>query len=210
MIGGKPYDVELAKFPYLRSLARGQANDRAPSEITHDAIPLFDTAARGAEAGFRQCFRALSDDVSLYRAICRTYDLLEVDVCGGLPLRDIIKDLKAGQDYDFRNRPKARDAAFKLLYLMLQDDQGVPKDHNQIFNAVLFIVSHPRTFKSKTRKAVRAVYDTRYMSSRRQIVKLDQWVKNDITTGGDVDDGDTTTEEEYAFDLYDSFDSDFS
>ncbi|PVH90115.1 hypothetical protein DM02DRAFT_548407, partial [Periconia macrospinosa] len=175
------------------------------TEITYGDIPLFNVALKGIESGYRQCFRSISSNITLYRTLCDTYDFLQVDVCKGRTLGEIIKDLKAAQDYDeYRDKSKARDAAFKLVYSMLRDTfQSNDKHKNTIFNAVLFVTSHPGTFKWKTRNAVRAVYESRFMPSVKQRANLDRWHKLDSSGQADTDEGDVTTEEEY-LDWYDS------
>ncbi|KAI2479936.1 hypothetical protein Ptr902_08117 [Pyrenophora tritici-repentis] len=152
----------------------------------------------------------MSSDITLYHTLCDTYDFLHVDVCKGRTLSEIIKDLKAGQGYDeYRDKSKARDAAFKLVYSILQDTfQSNDKHKNTIFNAVLFVISHHGTFKWKTRNAVRAVYESRFMLSVKQRVNLDQWHELDSSEQADTHEDDVTTEEDnldwYDSDYYDS------
>jgi hypothetical protein len=63
--------------------------------------------------------------LSQHRILCDTYDFLCINVLGGQSINEIFNDLKSGQsDYDREERreikgdkSKARDAAFKLLYL---------------------------------------------------------------------------------------------
>ena len=149
----------------------------------------------------------ISSNSNLYRTRCDTYDFLYIDVCKGRTVGEIIKDLKAAQDYEYRNKSKARDAAFKLVYFMLRDTfQSNEKHKNTIFNAVLFVISHPGTFKWKTRNAVRAVYESQFIPSVKQRANLDRWHKLDSSGMADTDEDDVTTEEEYL----DWYDSDFS
>lgn len=199
----------MSRIPRLASLALDNGVRSSQStEITYGAIPLFDVALKGIESGYRQCFRSISSNINLYRTLCDTYDFLYVDVCKGRTLGEIIKDLKAAQDYDeYRNKSKARDAAFKLVYSMLRDTfQSNEKHKNTVFNAVLFVTSHPGTFKWKTRNAVRAVYESQFMPSVKQRANLDRWHKLDSSGRSDTDEDDATTEEEYL----DWYDSDFS
>jgi hypothetical protein len=184
-------------------------NSSQSTEIVHEAIPFFDVALKGIESGYRQCFRSMSNDVSHYRTLCGTYDFLQVDVCKGRTLSEIIQDLKAGQGYDEdRDKSKARDAAFKLLYSVLQDTfQSNDKHRNTIFNAVLFVVSHPGTFKWKTRNAVRAVYEGRFMISAKQRANLDRWHKLNFSAQTDICEDETTEEE--SLEWFDSDDSAF-
>ena len=133
-----------------------------------------------------------------------------MDVCKGRTLNEIIKDLKAGRGYDEDgdcDKSKARDAAFKLVYSILQDTfRSNDKHKNAIFNAVLFVVSHPRTFGWKTRNVVRAVYESRFLLSVKQRANLDRWHKLDSSEQADINEDDETTEEE---NVYDSYCSDF-
>ena len=198
----------MSRIPFLASLALDTDESSQSTEIIHEPIPLFDVAFKGIESGYRQCFRLMPSDVTLYRTLCDTYDFLRVDVCKGRTLSEIIQDLKAGQSYDeYRDKSKARDAAFKLVYSMLRDTfLSNDKRKNIIFNAVLFVISHPRTFKWKTRNAVRAVYESSFMFSVKQRANLDRWHKLDSSGQANIDDDDETTEEE---DL-DWYDSDYS
>ncbi|ORY10797.1 hypothetical protein BCR34DRAFT_485103 [Clohesyomyces aquaticus] len=179
------------------------------TEIIHEAIPLFDVALKGIESGYRQCFRSLSSDIILYRTLCGTYDFLHVDVCKGRTLSEIIKDLKAGRGYDEDcDKSKARDAAFKLVYSILQDTfQSNDKHKNAIFDAVLFAVSHPGTFKWKARNAVRAAYESKFILSAKQRVNLNRWHELGSSEQADTDEDDETTEGENS-DWYDSDNSD--
>ena len=83
------------------------------------------------------------------------------------------------------------------------------KDSTQIFNAVLFVVSHSGTFKRRTRHVVRAAYEDRFAISTKQRARLDQWEKTDAAKLAAEDERDVTTEEEMS-DGYDcdSFGSD--
>jgi hypothetical protein len=47
-----------------------------------------------------------------------------------------------------RDKAKARDAAFRLLYLLLSgESQDEHKDAMKMCNAVVFVTSHPGTFQ---------------------------------------------------------------
>ena len=210
-IGNVRYEIDVSLIPRFASLVLNSGdNPPQPMEIIHEAIPLFDVALKGIESGYRQCFRSMSGDIALYRTLCGTYDFLHVDVCKGRTLSEIIKDMKAGQGYDEDcDRSKARDAAFKLVYSILQDTfQCNDKHKNTIFNAALFVVSHPRTFKWRTRNAVRLVYESRFMLSAKQRANFDQWHKLGSSEQPDTEEDDETTEEEN-LDWYDSDYSDF-
>lgn len=102
-----------------------------------------------------------------------------------------------------------RDAAFQLVYSMQQDTfQSNDKHKNSIFNAVLFITSHPGTFRWKTRNAVRGVYESRFVLLIKQRANLDRWHKLGSNDQADTDDIVETTEEEDSC-WYDSDCSDF-
>lgn len=204
------YEIDVSRIPRLASLVLNSGDSSSQlTEIIHEAIPLFDVSLKGIELGYRQCFRVMSSDITLYHTLCDTYDFLLVDVCKGRTINEIIKDLKAGQeDYDgYRDKSKARDAAFKLVYFISRDTfQSNDKHKNTIFNAVLFVVSHPRTFNWKTRNAVRAVCESRTILSIKQKANLDRWHELDSCKQADTDEDDGTTEEEDS----DFYDSDYS
>jgi len=205
-IGNVHYDIDVSKIPYLLSFVDFQANAQPQStELVHDSIPLFDVALKGVESGYRQCFRSLPADLSQHRILCDTYDFLRVDVLGGQSNHEIFRDLKSGQsDYDREERreikgdkSKARDTAFKLLYLiLLRDFKNEMQDSAEVFNAVLYLVSHAATFKWRMRSVVRAAYEERFVISTKQTAGLDKWEKKDTAKLAVEDAGDVTTEEE--------------
>ena len=144
------------------------------------------------------------------------YHFLHVDVLGEQSINEVIKGLKSGaSDYDHEERREikgdksnARNAAFKLLYLILRGDfTDWIKDSAKVFNAVLYLVSHAATFKWRTRSVVRAAYEERFVVSAKQKVSLDKWEKKDPAKLAVEDAGDVTTEEE-ELDCY--YDSDYS
>ncbi|KAE8384247.1 hypothetical protein BDV23DRAFT_177209 [Aspergillus alliaceus] len=150
-------------IPYLESCVRFDRTRRLyGSEYTHGDIPLFDTALKGLESGYRFCFRSLPVDLAQYHVLCKTYDFLRVDVLGGQTIDRIFVDLRACKTdyaldhkrYRAINGDKAlsRDAAFRLVFLILKanfKDEG--RDSAKVYNAVLFVVSHPGTFKPRIR-----------------------------------------------------------
>ena len=198
------YSIEVSKVPYLASFASFQHSAKSQSKIlTHGPIPLFDTALKGIESGYRQCFRLLPADLSQHHTLCETYDFLQVDVLGGQPLDEIINDLKSRKtDYELEykrcieikgNKTKARDSAFKFLYFLLMCDfENESKVGNKVYNAVLFIVSHSGTFKTRARKIVRAAFEERFEISRKQRTRLDKWEKDEASINSEDD---ATTEE---------------
>jgi hypothetical protein len=208
------YNIEVSKIPYLSSFVNFQTNAQAQNtEFVHGPIPLFDVALKGIESGYRQCFRSLPPDLSQHRILCDTYDFLRIDVLGGQSINEIFNDLKSGQsDYDREERreikgdkSKARDTAFKLLYLILLGDfKDETRDSAKVFNAVLYLVSHAATFKWRTRRVVRAAYEERFEISTKQRAGLDKWEKKDAAKLAVEDACDVTTEEEGSDSYYDS------
>ncbi len=97
------------------------------------------------------------------------------------------------------NKSVARDAAFVFAYqLLIGTFQNEHKDSMQVFNAVIYVVCHPATFKFVTRKLVRAAYEERFNISMKQTVDLDRWR---IEDRGQED---VTTEEESSPSPYES------
>lgn len=213
-IGDVHYDIEVSKMPYLSSFVNFSAKAQPRSkEFIHGPIPLFDVALKGIESGYRQCFRSLPAELSQHHTLCDTYELLCIDILGGQSINEIFTDLKSGKnDYEYGsyreikgNKSKARDTAFKLLYLILLGEfQDETKDSAKVFNAVLFVVSHWGTFKWRTRSVVRAAYEERFIISAKQRAGLDQWEKMDAAKLAEEDDDDVTTEEEDSDCYYDS------
>jgi hypothetical protein len=211
-IGDVNYRTDMSKIPYLESFVRLQKATRPETtEIIHGPINLFDVALKGVESGYRQCFRCLPPNLSQYRALLQTYKFLDVDVLNNLSMDQVIANLKVIKKYDdfeerrqiSRNKAFARDTAFQLLYLMLQPRSGdETMDSMKLFNAVIFVVSHPGTFKDRTKRMVRVAYEEQFRLTFKQRVRLDQWEKGE-TADSEVD---MTTEEESDFD----FDSDNS
>lgn len=177
----------------------------------HEPIELFDIALKGVESGFRQCFRSLPIDLSEYRTLFKTYELLQVDIMGGLSIGEVIANLKVGKaDYDPDerrhipgNKDLARDTAFQLLYIILFIQlRDEAKDTAKIYNAVMFVVSHSATFKHRTRRIIRMSFDERFNVTYKQRTKLNEWENK-----GAADETDVTTDENVGFDYFDSDDS---
>ncbi|OBS16146.1 hypothetical protein FPOA_13214 [Fusarium poae] len=123
-------------------------------------------------------------------------------------IRDIMYDMRKGKDeWDPEERSNtggfkhiARDSAFRLLYMLLQSDVV---DTNMAYNAVLFVVSHYRIFKHRTRKMVREALEENCQMSVKQRAGLDKWpVEESFFT---ISEEDVTTESEDIF-----YDSDYS
>ncbi|KAJ5858279.1 hypothetical protein N7534_003556 [Penicillium rubens] len=171
-IGDTFYNVDISTIPYLSAFVSFQRlSQPRKTEFIHGNIALFDVALRGLESGYRQCFRSLRGDIPQYYTLCETYDFLGVDVLAGQSIDNIFADLRACKtDYE-------------LGY----------KRYQAVYNAVLFIVSHPGTFKQGTRIAVRSVFEERFVVSAKQRSQLDRWQKENTTnSSGD----ENTTEDE--------------
>lgn len=216
-IGDEHYDIDVSKIPYLSSFVdfRSKAQPQL-TEFVHGPIPLFDVALKGIETGYRNCFRSLPADLSQHHILCETYEFLCVDILAGQSINDIFDDLRSGKgdsELEYRyyrkiksTKSKARDAAFKLLYLILLGEfKDEMRDSVKIFNAVLFLVSHSGTFKRKTRKVVRAAYEERFVISTKQRANLDRWEESD-TIGPELEDEREVTTEEDALGYYYDFD----
>ncbi|KFY71320.1 hypothetical protein V499_08484 [Pseudogymnoascus sp. VKM F-103] len=203
-IGGNDYHIELSEIPYLAAFAnfeRTKAQNQQ-KELVHGPIAHFDTALEGMEFGFRQCFRSIPPDLAQHHALCETYEFLCIDVLGGKSLNEIIGGLKTGRRVHKgaskssnsikRDRSKARDSAFQLLYFILRGEfEDEMKDSTDVYNAVMFIVSHADTFQWRTRKVVRAAYEDRFVVSVKQIAGLNKWEEDE-----DEDDEDDVMSEE--------------
>ncbi|OAL45389.1 hypothetical protein IQ07DRAFT_604371 [Pyrenochaeta sp. DS3sAY3a] len=153
-IGGVDYDINVSQVPYLSSFVdfQGKAQPQA-TELVHGPIPLIDIALKGIQSGYHQCFGYLPPDLSQYHILCETYEFLGVGVLGERHIDEMFDDINACKT---NNKPKARDAAFKFLYLILMGEfRDEDKECNKVVNAVLFIVSHSGTFRWKTRCSFR-------------------------------------------------------
>lgn len=99
----------------------------------------------------------------------------------------------------------AQDAAFRLIFLILKANFGHEKRNSaKIYNAVLFIISYPGTFKRRIRIVVRAAYKERFVVSCKQKAALDQWNKENIHVDGVLDDDKITDDSSEPYYLYDS------
>ncbi|KAF2463440.1 uncharacterized protein BDR25DRAFT_329674 [Lindgomyces ingoldianus] len=173
-IGDVDYSVHVSKIPYWASFVRLQKVTHPEStEFIHEPINLFDVALRGVESGYRQCFRSLSTNLSQYRTLFDTYKFLDVDVLGSLSIDEVIANLKGGKSL-------ARDTAFQLLYLILYAQFGDERRPlMKLFNAVMFVVSHPRTFKYRAKRMIRLAYEERFRVTTKQKARLDEWEKGE-------------------------------
>ncbi|KAK4222891.1 hypothetical protein QBC38DRAFT_548876 [Podospora fimiseda] len=125
-------------------------------------------------------------------------------------LKDIMADFKNGKEYwepeeatRVGFKPKARDAAFRLVYILLSG-QVESRDKSMAYNAVLFVVSHEYTFGPRTRQMVRAAFEGSFSATPKQKKNMDEWIE--AWPIEDVGTGDETTEVEM---FYGSDDSDW-
>ena len=203
-IGGKPYNISTTRMPYFASYIDFQRRSGLAAD-KHGDIPLFDAAFQGVESGFRRFFRILGTDLTEYSTLCDTLDFLCIDTLGGRSIASISEDLKSGKGwYDDAYRPplfvrgqkeRARDSAFRLLYLLLKADlEDEPKTRQKMYEAVLFIVSHRGIFKYHARKTIRTAYEERFDVSEKQRKILNKWPV--AGTDGMWPDDDVTTEDD--------------
>lgn len=128
---------------------------------------------------YRQSFLSLRGGIPQYPILCKTYDFLGVDVLAGQSVDDMFADLRACKTHyelEYKryravrgDKSRAWDAAFRLLFLIIRGEFSDEKnDPAKVYNAVLFIVSHPGTFKQGTRIAVRSVFEKWFLVSTKQ------------------------------------------
>lgn len=198
-IGDTFHDIDISTIPYLSSFVRFQRLAQPKNtDFIHADIALFDVALKGLESGYRHCFRCLRGDISRYPTLCETYDFLGIDVLAGKTIDNIFADLRACKtDYELGyksyrpvrgDKSRARDAAFRLLFMIIRREiSDETKDPDKFYNVVLFVVSHPGTFKQGTRTAVRWGFEERFAMSMKQRSQLDRWQKRDTTNSSGDD-----------------------
>ena len=139
-----------------------------------------------------------------YRVLCNSLKTLAVDVDKQQRLQDIVRELKTGDDdHDPEERrgikgskASARNAAFRMLYLFLAGESvTLPRDGVVAYNAVVYIVSHRRKFKYRTRKMVRDAFEARFDVTYKQRMGLDKWPITSPQRDGGQDTEETTQEE---------------
>ncbi|MCJ1243079.1 hypothetical protein MMC30_000276 [Trapelia coarctata] len=176
-IGDKPYDISPTTIPYFASYTDFQRNSGQAAE-EHPEIPLFETAYRGVENGFRHCFRKLGTDFADYHTLCDTLDFLCIDTLGGRSINTIREDFRSGKgQYELEykrsilvkgNKAAARDSAFRLLYLIFTAEfADEVKTRQKVYEEVLFVVSHRGIFKYRARKTIRTAYEERFHVSEK-------------------------------------------
>ena len=153
------YDIEISQIPYSSSFVSFQIRAQPQAtKFVHRPIPLFDAVLKGIQSGYRHCFRTIPPDLSQYHILCEKHGFLRVKILGKQHIDEIFVDLKTCKtdcklkynEYSVvkGNKTKARNAAFMLPYLMLLGDfEDEQRDSMNVFNAVLFVVSHSETFK---------------------------------------------------------------
>ncbi|KAH6873603.1 hypothetical protein B0T10DRAFT_416376 [Thelonectria olida] len=202
--------IQVADQVETRAAEKYLAGNKGKYEI-HGDVPYSDVISFGVDNGFRQFFRRMPTQLSQYRVLCDSLDSLAIDVTEGRNIRGIMEDMRKGKgDWDPEERREiegqkslARDSAFRLLYMFLKSDT---RDSNAAYNAALFVVSHGRIFKYKTRKMVREAFEERFRLSEKQRKGLDKWpVKKSFSAGSQEDDATTEVEEDMYFDSDISF-----
>ncbi|WDK13171.1 geranylgeranyl pyrophosphate synthetase [Colletotrichum graminicola] len=177
--------------------------------VVRDDLPFAAVIRSAVTKGFRHFFRSLPTSLGDYHTLCESLRASNVDVLQGRQVRDLMADLRSGkQDWDteghnrcFGSKNVARDSAFRLLYIFLQEKT---EDSNAAYNATLFVVSHYRIFWYKTRKMVRQAFDSTYTPSFKQKRELDKWPaeenlqEDDATTEEEVSDGDYYWDSDYS------------
>ncbi|ENH63414.1 hypothetical protein FOC1_g10000490 [Fusarium oxysporum f. sp. cubense race 1] len=190
------------------TLDRGQGKTIETTGAVYGDVPYSEVISYGVDKGFRQFFRRMPMQLSQYHLLCDTLDSLAIDVTDGRTIRDIMYDMRKGKDeWDPEERREirglkdiARDSAFRLLYVLMQSNVV---DTNMAYNAALFVVSHRRIFRSRTRKMVREALEENCPVSAKQRAGLNKWpVEESSSTRSEED---VTTEPEDIF-----FDSDSS
>lgn len=191
------------------SIAKASAStEDSPSHkyASYKAVQYGEIIEQAIDKGFRHFFRLIPTQLSEYRTLCNSLDELAIDVTKGCTVSDIMKDMRRGKDDYYQEyfcdikgeKTLARDAAFRLLYLFLQNP---PVDSNRAYNAGLFVVSYWGIFKGKTRKMVREALQAQFCLSWKQKQGLDKWLVSDFY---DTDDDEEATTENESDDYYDS------
>jgi hypothetical protein len=212
-VGRKEYLVNLEKMPYFISLQPSHEISRG-HVYKHDDIPFFEVIQHGVTKGLRQIFRRMPICLEDYHVLCKSIKLLEIDVRSGRTLSGIMNDMRLGKsDWDPEERREirgqkslARDSAFRLAYTLISNEAVLDaSERNTAYNAVVFVVSHRRIFKYRSRRIVREAFEERFLVSDKQRNGLDKWPVDDVSADGPKDDDETTADD----DIYD-FDSDYS
>lgn len=218
-IGECEYTLKKSELPpYLESLVAFKSSSRNDNDsgddksqrfALDDPIAELEAALAGIQDGYRSIFPLLKTDAVRYQTLCATYDFLLVDVASELPIANLVEELKYtrqyGGDEGRGSLAQSRDAAFKLIYIVLTTETQEVKDLNRIYDAVLYVVSHPRTFTLDMRTVVLEAYLDRFPTSRKQRDNLETWSNKFATDFADSEDEDYFA---MSYDPY-AYDSDF-
>lgn len=197
-----------------REFGKGKEKEKSTSSSIPMGTPFASDIEYAIRKGPRQFFCRLSGNLSDYRSLCQQLKSLPPEtvsqVLGGVSFtyKDIKADLRLGKpDYDPDERREikgiktaARDAAFRLVYMLLSGDAR-DEHRNAAYNAAFFVVSHSRTFGARTRQVVRAAFEDRFLISAKQRSMMDKYINqrgiiDDVNKGED----DTTPAEDFCFD----------
>ncbi|CAF9926779.1 MAG: hypothetical protein GOMPHAMPRED_004219 [Gomphillus americanus] len=169
VVGGVEHRMDVSGIPYLNSLPR------TSGEIVHGKIEYFDIAVKGLQTGYRKCFQMMTTEIQDHIKLIETYKLLQIDLLRGTTQFEVVKMLKT--EYG-DGKAVPQDAAYKLLFLMYTTRSFADaKALNNIFNAVFFIISHPRTFKGRTRIVIKTAFDEWFHATIKQQAQLQKWQK---------------------------------
>ncbi|EOO01310.1 putative geranylgeranyl pyrophosphate synthetase protein [Phaeoacremonium minimum UCRPA7] len=170
-------------------------------------MPFSDVIDYAMQNGFRHIFRRMPARLADYHTLCDTLKLRGIDVLAGRGIPGIMNELRQGKsDWDPDERREisglkslARDSAFGLVFIfILGEPQSELQDKNKAYNATMFVVSHPRMFRDRTRKIVREAFEERFGVSYKQRQALDKWPIRDENVL--VEEEATTEEERFDFD----------
>lgn len=200
---------ELTKIPYLQAIAG--TNNFMEKPDKDGVISLNESCCNP------QLMQAIIKYIRTDRArclftalpansnVCKLFELLEY-LCIEKPEYSLdaldakLKNLVSIQDkygnyYDRSDRPRARDACVKLCWIG-RDIVG-PKEQSKLYNIVLFVVSHPRTFYLKLRQFTLQWYLQYFEVTHKQRTILQGWLDrcgddrfsedDETSSGGSVD-----------------------
>ncbi|KAI8961914.1 hypothetical protein F5Y11DRAFT_366246 [Daldinia sp. FL1419] len=210
-VGEKEYSVDVKKIPYFESFLNFQqkAGQSTTSVPVHGEIPFFDTINYGVSKGYRHFFRRMPVQLSDYHKLCETLEFLTIDLLAGQKLNNIMDDMRECKgDFDMEerreiegNKSLARDAAFRLVYMFLLGEfESEVRDRDMAYNATLFVVSHPRVFKHRTRKVVLEAFEERFLVSDKMRKGLNKWPVPDPSPEQLEADVTTQVESDYYYD----------
>lgn len=203
---------ELAKIPYLEILTTSKNFMEKPGSDGVISLKesccdqqLMQVIIKYIRTNRARClFTALPDNSD----VCKLFELLDY-LCIKKPEYSLVvlnKDLKNltsirdkyGNCYDMSDRPRARDACVELCWIG-REIVG-PKQQSKLYNIVLFVVSHPRTFYLKLRQFTLKWYLHYFEVTDKQRNILHGWLDrcgnerfledDETSSGGSTDDYD--------------------